>query len=264
MEKKIITGTIEQNLTISPGIQSLKLGGPEIAESLKAFRPGRFVNVYLEDKAMLLPRPLSICRIEKGRLQLVFKVAGEGTAALARRQSGEKLRLSTPLGQGFQIENAKGRAALIGGGVGAAPLVGLAEALHKQGVQTTAVLGFQDQPFLTDLMQEFCHQVLVATDSGAAGFCGDAVELFQKAAVEADCFFACGPRPMLKALAACCADTPLQVSLEERMGCGYGACVGCTVRVWEPAEPGRRVIGLKKVCADGPVFSGQEVVWDEE
>jgi dihydroorotate dehydrogenase electron transfer subunit len=128
-------------------------------------------------------------------------------------------------------------------------------------VRLISALGYQSETFLTEELESFCDEVLIATESGREGFRGSVIEMMEALGVTADYYLSCGPKPMLKALAGYCGrlSKPLQVSLEERMGCGYGACVGCTCKIKEKNDTMRQ----KKVCKDGPVFFGNEVIWDE-
>jgi dihydroorotate dehydrogenase electron transfer subunit len=233
------------------------------AAAYPAPAPGQFVNVYTGDGAMLLPRPISVCDWSDGRMTLVFGSVGAGTRRIAALRSGAALRVSTPLGVGFDISAAQGRpCTLIGGGLGAAPLLFLAKALRLGGwARIRAVLGYSSEPFLAREFEEICDETHVASDDGAAGFHGTAVGLLKELPIEGgDAFFACGPAPMLRSLSRFAGGQgiPLQVSLEERMGCGYGACLGCTCKL---AGEEAAVVN-RRVCRDGPVFNGSEVIWD--
>ena len=155
--------------------------------------------------------------------------------------------------------------------MGVAPLIGLARMLIKEKkvrglsdevVQIIAVVGFYEEPILLEALEECCHRVYFATENGTEGFKGNVIQLIEQNDIRADYYMACGPKPMLRAIAGRCENTgiSIQVSLEERMGCGYGACVGC---VCKTREKGTSKTKLKKVCSDGPVFFGNEVVWDD-
>lgn len=307
---------IISNREIAREVYRLVLRYGSTGETQTVFKnplPGQFVNVYLRDRSALLPRPLSICLAEEGRITLVYRVVGRGTKELSGYRQGESLRISTPLGNGYNLDDVfralrgggpgfpetghdlpglpgeagtdrGGKAiALVAGGLGVPPMVELAKTLRTRlenneatSGRLIAALGFQDEQFLIEELESYCDEVHVATDSGAAGYRGNVLEMMEAKGIKADYYLSCGPKPMLKALAEYCAGAgkPLQVSLEERMGCGYGACVGCTCGIKEKI-PGREaadsrfgaeadaVIRRKKVCADGPVFLGEEVVWDE-
>ncbi|MDR1246010.1 MAG: dihydroorotate dehydrogenase electron transfer subunit [Clostridiales Family XIII bacterium] len=226
--------------------------------------PGQFVNVYLNDAGRLLPRPISACDWSNERLTLVFGAVGAGTRQMAAYAEGTRLRVGAPEGCGFDTGAARGmnRAILVGGGLGAAPLLLLADALRGYGsCAVRAVLGFGSEPFLLREFEERCDEVFVATDDGSAGFHGNAADLLKELSVSGgDSLFACGPAPMLRVLSRFAGGQgiPLQVSLEERMGCGYGACLGCACTVAGAEETALR----RRVCRDGPVFNGSEVIWD--
>ena len=249
--KKIVIAEVASNQEIASGIFKLCLNMPaDYPDS----EPGQFVNLYLNDASLLLPRPISICAYAEGRLTLVYAVVGEGTRMISGYGPGEKIRVSPPFGNGFVTDGAK-QCLLVGGGVGTPPLLFLAKKLAADGgADVRAVLGFQSQPFLTD---EFPCDVHIATDDGSAGFKGSVVELLAKTDIPAGTqMFACGPKPMLKALAQFASERgiPWQVSLEEHMGCGFGACVSCVCNTTG---------GVEKVCVNGPVLNGSEVIWDE-
>ena len=254
----IVTGIIKRNAEIADRVYEMAIE----AEEIKSFVPGQFVNMYLNDKSMLLPRPISICDAENGTVTVVYRIAGKGTTHLASCRAGGRIRLSTPLGNGYNIEGdyaGKG-AALVAGGLGAPPMSGLAKALKKRGAVVNVFLGFQSGTFLVEKFEEICENVFVATDDGSSGFHGNVAELLESGGIVYDVYFACGPKAMLKAVSGTAgkAGRDVQVSVEERMGCGYGACFGCTCRVKQGDGTARM-----RVCRDGPVFLGKDVVWDE-
>jgi dihydroorotate dehydrogenase electron transfer subunit len=197
-------------------------------------------------------------------LTLVFGAVGAGTRALASYAPGTALRVGPPEGRGFDPSALRGRsrATLVGGGLGAAPLLFLARALRLAGeVRVRAVLGYESEAFLARDFEARCDELHIATEDGSEGFCGTAVGLLKELPLAGgEMFFACGPAPMLRALSrfASGQGIPAQVSLEERRGCGYGACLGCVCKLAgeEAAFVNRRV------CRDGPVFDGSEVIWD--
>ncbi|MDR2089741.1 MAG: dihydroorotate dehydrogenase electron transfer subunit [Clostridiales Family XIII bacterium] len=228
--------------------------------------PGQFVNVYLNDASRLLPRPISVCDRSEGRpaLVFVFGAVGAGTRALAACAPGTALRVGPPAGRGFDLGALRGlsRATLVGGGLGTAPLLFLARALRRAGgVRIRAVLGYESEAFLAREFEAHCDEVHIATDDGSAGFHGTAVGLLKELPLAGgEIFFACGPAPMLRTLSRFAGGQgiPVQVSLEERMGCGYGACLGCVCKL--AGEDAAFV--NRRVCRDGPVFDGSEVIWD--
>ncbi|QOX62281.1 dihydroorotate dehydrogenase electron transfer subunit [Anoxybacterium hadale] len=267
-------------------LESKILGNDQIAREIycmtleyegweSEMKPGQFVNLYLNDKSMILPRPVSICEAEKGKLALVYRIVGKGTEALSSYAPGDIIRVSTPLGNGYDVTDIALRLGtdssktivLAAGGLGVPPMLELAKSLRKAiepNIKLTAVIGFQDEVFLCEELEQYCDSVLVATDNGSKGFHGNVLELMKAEGDPGDYYLACGPKPMLKAVSDYCVEKniPIQVSLEERMGCGYGACVGCTCRIKEENDE-KVPFKLKKVCKDGPVFRGNEVVWDD-
>ena len=278
MEKKVFFTRIIENRPIAEGVQFMAVEYPDELGGQAV--PGQFVNLYLNRKDLLLPRPISICRIEKNKLILVYGIVGTGTKELASYSSGTLLRISSPLGNGYNLstffteeqdDTSKVRkpcsAIVVGGGIGIPPLLELTHCLIAMGVGVDAVLGFRDEPFLLGEFEEAGARVHVATDNGRFGYRGTVLELLKREGftegtvpgMVADIYFACGPTPMLRALTAYCGGfgVEIQVSMEERMGCGFGACVGCACSINTPEG-----IVQRKVCKDGPVFVGKEVIWD--
>jgi dihydroorotate dehydrogenase electron transfer subunit len=229
-----------------------------------ASAPGQFVNVYLSDASRLLPRPISVCDGSDGRLTLVFGAVGAGTRQMAAYAPGTRLRVGPPAGRGFDVTAARdaARAPRVGGGLGVAPLLFLAGALRGAGAASVrAVLGYGSGAFLAREFESRCDETHIASDDGSAGFHGSALDLLRELPLAGgEVFFACGPAPMLRALSRFAGGQgiPLQVSIEARMGCGYGACLGCVCRL--AGADGTFV--SRRVCRDGPVFDGSEVVWD--
>lgn len=260
--KCLVTGRVAGQERMTGDVYRIRIEGDFLEDFAREAKAGQFVNVYMKDKSTLLPRPISLCRIHSGQLELVYRVVGKGTREMAGYRVGEPIRLSSPLGNGFdQNRHPFGSALLVGGGVGVPPLVQLAEELNQKAIRCTAVLGFQKEPFLIKEMEKICDKVLVATEDGSFGFAGNVVQLIEKEGLSADQGFSCGPKPMLKALSDLLREgnMPLQVSLEERMGCGYGGCVGCAVDLRRDGK-----ILRKAVCKDGPVFWAEEVFWHAE
>lgn len=222
--------------------------------------PGQFVHIKCGD-GQLLRRPISVCSCEEDgpndRLTVVFQVRGEGTAWLAGRGQGDTLDVLGLLGNGFRMER-EGRYLLVGGGIGVPPMLGCAQ--YTAG-RSTAVLGFRskEKAILTLRFEDECAKVLYATDDGSLGYHGFVDELVRRELEENsgyDAVLACGPRPMLRRVAEAAGQfgVPCQVSMEERMGCGIGACLVCACDM----KDGTR----KHVCKDGPVFDAREVDWD--
>ncbi len=267
--KKIFMGKIAENRQIAKDVFKMVIEG-----DFGQPKAGQFINIYLEDKSKLLPRPISICDSEGNSITIVYKVTGKGTEQLSQYKTGNSIKVSQPLGNGNYIEgtekggvvdNYKGKKVVVcGGGIGVPPMVLLAKKLNEKGGQVIAVLGFQDDVFLVDEFKKYCDEVHIATDSGTAGFHGNVLELIKAKNIIAEEYFSCGPKKMLQALSQFTAEInkPCQVSLEERMGCGYGACVGCMCKIKKEMEKGIK-IEQKGVCKHGPVFFGKEVVWNE-
>jgi len=270
-ENMIVIGTVIVNKAIAKDIYEMTIGGETLVKTCRKAKAGQFINIYLKDKSTLLPRPISICQIGEESLDIVYKVIGKGTEELSHYKAGEDVKISNGLGNGYVLDdkgewntshenNTKKECILVGGGVGIPPLIQLAKELKNRQVRITMVLGFQEEAFLLEEAECHCDQLYISTEKGTKGYHGNVVQLIKEKKIFGDEFYSCGPKAMLKALAEYCQNikVPIQVSLEERMGCGYGACVGCTCKV---VEEGKTV--QKSVCKDGPVFSGEEVLWDE-
>ena len=221
---------------------------------------GQFLHIACGE-GLLLRRPISVCMVQEDEPQdtarVVFEVRGEGTKWLAQRQVGDKLNVLGPLGNGFTV-NPNDRLLLVGGGIGVPPLLGQAAFTAKN---STAVLGFRSagRAMLVEDYRDYCEAVYLCSDNGSLGRHGF-VDAQLKDILEKDKNFtavlACGPKPMLKNVAKVAAEygVPCQVSLEERMACGVGACLGCAVQMADGT--------MKHVCKDGPVFDAKEVDWN--
>ena len=212
--------------------------------------PGQFVNIRLTGK--FLRRPISVCDCEDGVLTIVYKVVGHGTAQLAAMAKGEKLDLLTGLGNGYDLELTGEAPLLVGGGVGVPPMYYLAKKLREQGKQVQVILGFNtaSEIFFEEAFKALGCAVTVATADGSYGVKGFVTDAMQGLSYTHFC--ACGPEPMLKALYKA-SNTSGQMSFEERMGCGFGACMGCSCKT---------LTGNKRICKDGPVMKKEEILWD--
>ena len=237
---------------IAPAIYSLWIKTDKIAQYAKA---GQFISIYCEDGSRLLPRPISICEIDKEdcALHLVYRIAGAGTEEFSQKQTGDHLSVMGPLGNGFPLKSKK--AFLIGGGIGIPPMLETAKQLNAQ---KTAVLGYRDELFLNEEFAKYAD-VYVATEDGSAGTKGNVLNAIQEKALEADVIFACGPTPMLRALKEYAAANNITcwISMEERMACGIGACLACVCKSKEIDAHSQ--VHNKRVCKDGPVFLSTEV-----
>ena len=233
--------TILSNEQIASHIYKMRLEGA--TDGIKA---GQFVDISVP--GLFLRRPISVCDVEGTVLTLIYKVVGEGTRKMAAMAAGTELNLLTGLGNGYTIKNAGARPLLVGGGVGVPPLYYLAKQLRAQGLTVRVILGFNtaNEVFYEQEFNDLGCEVVVTTADGSHGTKG-----FVTAALDGkqSYYYACGPMPMLRALIAA-AGTQGEVSMEERMGCGYGVCVGCTIQTTQ---------GNKRVCKDGPVFEAGEI-----
>lgn len=239
---------------IGTDIYDMVLSFPKGAKEAK---PGQFIAMYCEDGTKLLPRPISICGIdaEKGTLRVVYRIAGEGTRLFSEMKEGDSLEVMGPLGNGFAMKEKK--AIIIGGGIGIPPMLELAKQLP---CEKTVVLGYRDALFLKEEFEQYAN-VVVATEDGSYGAKGTVIDAIREAQVDGDILYACGPMPMLKALAAYAEEHGMeaQISLEERMACGIGACLGCICKTKEKDH--HTNVNNARICKDGPVFDAKEVVF---
>ena len=251
------TCTILSQECIGKDIYSMWLETKTIAEQAK---PGQFVSVYTRDGSKLLPRPISLCEIDKEKkaLRLVYRVTGKntGTESFSRLHKNVTLEVLGPLGNGFPLDEAKGkRVFLMGGGIGVPPML---ETMKHLDAEKTAILGYRDELFLNDEFEKN-GKVYIATEDGSAGTKGNVMDAIRENQLEADVIFACGPKPMLRAIKAYALEKgiPCWISMEERMACGVGACLGCVCQSTE--VDGHSHVHNKRVCKDGPVFLSTEV-----
>lgn len=243
-----------RKLEIAPGIFDMLVDAEEFA---KTAQPGQFAHILVPGKT--LRRPISICDINKeaGTLRFVFQIRGEGTDQLSKFDAGDDLNILAPLGHGFTLGDTEQPALFVGGGIGVPPLLNAAKAYGRN---ATVILGFRtaDAAILeVDFARAGCR-VFVATDDGSLGHHGLVTDCME--GVEASIIYACGPTPMLKAVSVVAQQRqiPCQISLEERMACGVGACLGCACKLRH--EDGTEYYG--HVCKDGPVFDLNDIVWE--
>ena len=248
------TAKVVRQQQIDEGIFDMELSFPKGAALAK---PGQFIAMYCNDKSKLLPRPISICGINptEGTLRVVYRVAGEGTKEFSEMKAGDTLEVMGPLGNGFTMKNEK--AIIIGGGIGIPPMLELAKQLDAE---KTVVLGYRTSTFLQEEFEEVCD-VKIATEDGSQGVKGTVIDAIEKYDVEGKVIYACGPMPMLKALAAYAEEHGMeaQISLEERMACGIGACLGCICK--SKTKDHHTNVNNTRICKDGPVFDAKEVVF---
>lgn len=282
-----IAVVVDQN-ALGSGIYDLTLKTTNIAKAAKA---GQFVSVYSNDKSKLLPRPISLCGIDRDEdtIRLVYRVTGEntGTEEFSKLVMGDKIRILGPLGNGFTVEPGK-KAFLIGGGIGVPPMLQLAKDINSGVVQTSGIvdintqekgqteekqinghgkkicdmniiMGYHDEN--TFLLDEFKEQAdsFVATEDGSVGTKGNVIDAINENGLEADVIYACGPMPMLRALKAYAMEHDMEcyVSMEERMACGIGACLACVCKTKD--KDAHSNVNNKRICKEGPVFNAKEV-----
>ncbi|MDR0519828.1 MAG: dihydroorotate dehydrogenase electron transfer subunit [Clostridiales Family XIII bacterium] len=318
--KKKIRAIITENKAIADGVYRLVLAGaPDgggFTALARAAEPGQFVNVYLNDRTMLLPRPFGISDVvdcgccgasrchtlnadaampyPEPRIVLVYAAVGAGTARLATYEAGTEIMLLGPQGNGYDLAACGRNVLLVGGGLGIPPLLFAARKLReaamrggdtaKSGAKVTALLGYRDSQYYAEAMKECCDEVYCISENPLAGAQGepnahaqgathggttrpaaeqktgtvidllDSLVSERKLDISDAIILSCGPYPMLKAVAEWASKNgiPAQVSMEERMGCGYGACVGCTIEL---------KTARKKICTDGPVFQADTIAW---
>ena len=235
---------ITENIPLARDIMSLRLGGDTGA----IVRPGQFVNIQVE--GCFLRRPLSVCDWDDGSLTLVYRIAGRGTELLAKMKKGS-LDLLTGLGNGFDTAISGDRPLLIGGGLGFTPLYALAKSLIKEGKRVQVILGFasKEQAVYVDKFRALGCEVSVCTEDGSLGIKGFVTKAME--GLDYSHFYTCGPEAMFRAVSDCSV-TSGQFSFEQRMGCGFGACMGCSCET---------LYGVKRICKEGPVLMKEEIKW---
>ena len=239
---KQVNYAIVENIPLTADVWRMRLAGDTSAIA----RPGQFVNIRLD--GLYLRRPISVCDWDGEGLTLIYRVVGAGTAQMAGMQPGEALDCLSGLGNGYDVDACPDGAVLVGGGVGVPPLVGLAKALVAAGKRPSAILGFNraEEIFCRDEFAALGVPVTITTVDGSAGTKGFVTDALESGAYVC----ACGPEPMLKAVHAKAGGG--QFSFEARMGCGFGACMGCTCET---------IAGYKRICKDGPVLRKEEILW---
>jgi len=256
---------------VAPNIFLMKLSAPSIA--LEAI-PGQFIHIKCgKDNYHVMRRPISIHKIDKkkGEIYILFQVVGESTKLLAQRLVGDYLDILGPIGNGFNILTKSKKIIVVGGGIGVAPLLALVEESLIQGKEVKVFIGALKKELIIgeESFMRLGAKVDAATDDGSYKHKGFVTDLLEEAIKEGwlpDQIFSCGPRPMLKKIAAISSDANIdcQVSLEERMACGIGACLGCVCKIKSKDNKQDIVKSeYKRVCIDGPIFEGSEVVWDD-
>ena len=234
---------ITENIRVAENVYKMVLEDPELEE----MKPGQFVNIRLD--GLYLRRPISVCESETGSLTIIYKAVGKGTEQMSRMKEREKLDVLTGLGNGYDLTKAGDRPLLLGGGVGVPPLVMLARKLREQGKDVTVVLGFNtmEEVFGQAAFENMGVNTIVTTADGTFGTKGFVTDAMPE---DYSYFYTCGPEPMLKAVYRK-TKTSGQFSFEERMGCGFGACMGCSCKT---------ITGNKRICREGPVLEKEEIL----
>ena len=237
--------TIKENIALTDSVYKMVLSG----DTSGVTNCGQFVNIKLD--GLFLRRPISVCDCENGELTLVYKVVGKGTEQMSKMNAGKVLDVLVGLGNGYDTSVSGDAPLLIGGGVGVPPMYMLCKKLIAEGKNPTVILGFNraDEIFYEKEFEALGARVIVTTVDGSYGIRGFVTDAF--ANVEYSYFYTCGPEPMLKAVYRA-SNTSGQFSFEERMGCGFGACMGCSCKT---------VTGYKRICKEGPVLCKEEILW---
>ena len=237
---------IMENVEIAPLVYKMVLEG----DTSHITRPGQFVNIKLD--ALYLRRPISVCDLADDSFTIIYKVVGEGTEQMSTMTAGQRLTVLTGLGNGYDLTKTADHVAVIGGGVGVPPMYLLAKELIKAGRKVTAILGFNTaaEIFLADEFAEIGAEVKIATMDGSAGVKGTVVNAMSEVE-DVGYTYSCGPEPMLKAVYDN-TDVSGQYSFEKRMGCGFGACMGCSCKT---------KYGNFRICKEGPILEKEAIIW---
>ena len=237
--------TVTENTAIAKSVYKMRLAG----DSSAITRPGQFINIKLDGR--FLRRPISVCDAGDGEITVIYKVVGGGTEYMSTLKSGASLDILTGLGNGYDTSVSGEKPLLLGGGVGVPPLYLLAKKLISEGKNVSVVLGFntKDEIFYEEEFKALGAAVTVTTADGSYGVKGFVTDALPE---NYTYFYTCGPEPMLKAVYRA-AKTGGQLSFEERMGCGFGACMGCSCKT---------ITGYKRICKDGPVMMKEEILWE--
>lgn len=238
---------ITENTPLTPSVWKMVLEG----DTQYITKSGQFINIELTGR--YLRRPISVCDWSETTITIIYKVVGEGTEQMSGMKCGEELDILTGLGNGFEVSRCQKRALLVGGGVGVPPMYHLAKSLRALGRDVAVVLGFNnaDELFYSKEFSSLGCEVYISTVDGSVGVKGFVTDAIKESGVEFDYMYACGPIPMLRALYEN-VGVDGEFSFEERMGCGFGACVGCSCMT---------KYGSKRICKEGPVLTREEIIW---
>ena len=238
--------TIQQNIPLTDSVYKMTLSG-----DTEGIGCGQFVNLKLD--GLYLRRPISVCDCTDGLLTIVYKVVGKGTKQMSLMGEGQTLDVLTGLGNGYDTAVSGEKVLLLGGGVGVPPLYKLAKELISEGKTVSVILGFntQSEVFYENEFKDLGATVFVTTADGSYGIKGFVTDAMEQ--IDYTYFYTCGPEPMLKAVYKA-TKTSGQFSFEERMGCGFGACMGCSCKT---------ITGYKRICKDGPVLRKEEILWED-
>ncbi|HAQ41466.1 MAG TPA: dihydroorotate dehydrogenase electron transfer subunit [Clostridiales bacterium] len=239
---KVFRSRINENRPVSNRIFELT------ADFEGEIKPGQFFMLKTLDNSFLLPRPISVNNVNENRVTFLYRAEGAGTTRISTMRPGDEFQLFGPLGNGFDINELQGRTAIVGGGIGTAPLLYLVKLLGKK---ADAYLGFKDCVYKVDEFENHADKTVVVTEDGSVGEKGFVTDYIEYG--KYDTVLACGPEIMMKKIVQSCRENNVKcyVSLERRMACGMGVCLGCTVVTRD---------GNKRACKDGPVFSGEELI----
>jgi len=235
---------------IASDVYSMWIQTEDIAKNSKA---GQFITVFSKDGSRLLPRPISICEIDGSMLRIVYRVVGKGTNEFSTFKKGEMIDIQGPLGNGYTLFDKK--AILLGGGIGIPPMLELAKQLN---CEKEIILGYRDELFLDEEFAKY-GKVTIATEDGSVGTKGNVLDAMREHNISGEIIYACGPKPMLSAIKVYAQEHNIEayLSMEEKMACGVGACLGCVCKSVEIDDHSR--VYNKRVCKEGPVFNSKEV-----
>lgn len=259
-QKKKVMAVVTAQKEIAPDIFDMWIQTELAADAV----PGQFIAVYPKNKSTLLPRPISICEVDKaqGRLRIVYRIAGKGTAEFSAYKEGEQVAILGVLGNGFPMAAAEGKNVfLMGGGIGIPPMLELAKELHESGLakEINIIVGYRDSKlFLKEDLEKY-GKVYIATEDGSVGTKGNVMDAIRENGLQTDVIFSCGPMPMLRAIKGYADEQQIKayISLEERMACGVGACLGCVCKTKNVDHHSH--VNNTRICTDGPVFDAEEV-----